>query len=87
MAFGIVSLICAYALFGNARAIGDLLQTKMAGALVAVGSFWIIYASILLIQAPYRALLADTLSPSQQKTGNAYFSFFNGIGKVTSLLN
>jgi MFS family permease len=85
MVFGIVFLISAYALFGNARTIGELLQEKMAGALVAVGSFWIIYASILLIQAPYRALLADTLSPSQQKTGNAYFSFFNGIGKVILL--
>jgi maltose/moltooligosaccharide transporter len=50
----------------------------------AAGMLWILDASINVCMEPFRAFVADQLSPAQRPTGYAMQSFFIGIGAVVA---
>lgn len=49
---------------------------------MAVGTLWIMDASINISMEPFRAFVGDLLPPSQRTTGFAMQSFFIGIGAI-----
>lgn len=51
---------------------------------MAVGTLWIMDASINISMEPFRAFVGDMLPPSQRTTGFAMQSFFIGIGAIVA---
>jgi len=51
---------------------------------VAVGTLWVMDASINVSMEPFRAFVGDQLPPRQRPTGYAMQSFFIGIGAVVA---
>lgn len=51
---------------------------------IAIGTLWIMDASINVSMEPFRAFVGDMLPPSQRTTGFAMQSFFIGIGAVVA---
>jgi len=49
---------------------------------MAVGLLWILDAANNTAMEPYRAFIADKLSPEQQPTGFLAQSFFTGFGQT-----
>jgi solute carrier family 45 protein 1/2/4 len=81
-ALSVLSLL----LFSNASTMGMLLGDDVDrhpwGLFLAIVSFWLLDASINVLQGPMRALLADVVDPAYLATGNSLFSLHAGIGKV-----
>ena len=50
----------------------------------AAGMLWILDASINICMEPFRAFVADKLSPAQRPAGYAMQSFFIGVGAVVA---
>lgn len=53
---------------------------------VAVGTLWVMDASINISMEPFRAFVGDLLPPAQRTTGFAMQSFFIGTGAVVASL-
>ncbi|MCS6974358.1 MAG: MFS transporter [Cyclobacteriaceae bacterium] len=53
---------------------------------IAVGTLWIMDASINISMEPFRAFVGDMLPPAQRTTGFAMQSFFIGTGAVVASL-
>jgi len=51
---------------------------------IAVGTLWIMDASINISMEPFRAFVGDMLPPSQRTAGFAMQSFFIGVGAVVA---
>jgi maltose/moltooligosaccharide transporter len=51
---------------------------------MAVGTLWVMDASINISMEPFRAFVGDKLSPSQRTRGFAMHSFFIGIGAIVA---
>jgi maltose/moltooligosaccharide transporter len=51
---------------------------------VAVGTLWVMDASINISMEPFRAFVGDQLPPRQRPTGYAMQSFFIGLGAVVA---
>ncbi|ELR73498.1 Putative maltose transporter MalT [Fulvivirga imtechensis AK7] len=51
---------------------------------IAIGTLWIMDASINISMEPFRAFVGDMLPPSQRTTGFAMQSFFIGVGAVVA---
>ena len=51
---------------------------------VAVGTLWILDASINITMEPFRAFVGDKLAPSQRSTGYVMQSFFIALGAVVA---
>ena len=54
---------------------------------MAVGLLWVLDAANNTAMEPYRAFVADKLSPSQQPTGFLAQSFFTGFGQTLAALS
>ena len=51
---------------------------------IAIGTLWIMDASINISMEPFRAFVGDMLPPAQRTTGFAMQSFFIGVGAVVA---
>jgi maltose/moltooligosaccharide transporter len=51
---------------------------------IAVGTLWVMDASINVSMEPFRAFVGDKLHPSQRTTGFAFQSFFIGTGAIVA---
>ena len=71
--FAIGALLASFAL---------ILMPNSAALWMAVGTLWIMDASINISMEPFRAFVGDMLPPSQRTTGFAMQSFFIGVGAI-----
>ena len=76
-----------YFLVGALFAACALIAMPNATALwIAMVTFWLLDASVNFAMGPYRAFVADQLSPEQRSTGNLVYMSFASIGAVVGSL-
>lgn len=73
-----------FALGAILASIGLCLMPNAYVLWMAVGTLWIMDASINISMEPFRAFVGDMLPPSQRTTGFAMQSFFIGIGAIVA---
>jgi maltose/moltooligosaccharide transporter len=71
--FAIGAILASFAL---------IMMPNSAALWMAVGTLWIMDASINISMEPFRAFVGDMLPPSQRTTGFAMQSFFIGVGAI-----
>lgn len=73
-----------FALGAILASIGLCIMPNAWALWMAVGTLWIMDASINISMEPFRAFVGDMLPPSQRTTGFAMQSFFIGIGAIVA---
>ncbi|MFM8744832.1 MAG: MFS transporter [Cytophagales bacterium] len=73
-----------FALGAVLASIGLCIMPNAWALWMAVGTLWIMDASINISMEPFRAFVGDMLPPSQRTTGFAMQSFFIGIGAIVA---
>lgn len=74
-----------YFLVGAVLATAALVVMPRSGSLwIAACTLWLLDASINISMEPFRALVADQLSPAQRPQGYAMQSFFIGLGAIVA---
>eukprot|EP01135_Chromosphaera_perkinsii_P011113 Nk52_evm22s2340 gene=Nk52_evmTU22s2340 len=81
---GVILTVASSMVFANSKEIG--LGNENAAIAIAFISFWIMDASINVVQGPLRALLSDMATAEQQSMSQSAASLFQGTGQVVGYL-